>query len=100
MSEATELREAVRQRYAAAATLTLAGEAGSCCGPSCCSDDTAAVDPITKDLYADADAAPALRALGGGEVVAHGVPSLSQTGSSSRRARATRARSASSASGG
>lgn len=59
MSEATELREAVRQRYAAAATLTLAGEAGSCCGPSCCSDDTAAVDPITKDLYADADAAPA-----------------------------------------
>lgn len=58
MSEATELREAVRQRYAAVATLTLAGETGSCCGPSCCSD-TAAVDPITKDLYADTDAAPA-----------------------------------------
>ena len=50
MTETTELREAVRQRYAAAAQLSLAGASGSCCGPSCCGD-TAAADPITRDLY-------------------------------------------------
>ncbi len=54
MSEPTQLREAVRQRYAAAAQLSLAGESGSCCGPSCCSDTNAA-DPITRDLYDDAE---------------------------------------------
>ena len=61
MSETTQLQEAVRQRYAAAAQLSLAGESGSCCGPSCCSDTTAA-DPITRDLYNDADA-PSAAAL-------------------------------------
>lgn len=50
MSETTQLQEAVRQRYAAAAQLSLAGESGSCCGPTCCSDTTA-TDPITRDLY-------------------------------------------------
>ena len=54
MSEPTQLREAVRQRYAAAAQLSLAGESGSCCGPSCCSDTNPA-DPITRDLYDDAE---------------------------------------------
>ncbi|MFT4227936.1 arsenite methyltransferase [Micropruina sp.] len=60
--DATQLREAVRQRYATAAQLTLAGEPGSCCGPSGCCADTSA-DPITADLY-DADAAPSETALG------------------------------------
>ena len=39
-----EIKEAVRQRYAEAAT-----SKSSCCGgSSCCSDDS---DPITRDLY-------------------------------------------------
>ncbi len=54
MSETTQLQEAVRQRYAAAAQLSLAGESGSCCGPTCCSDTTTA-DPITRDLYDDTE---------------------------------------------
>jgi ubiquinone/menaquinone biosynthesis C-methylase UbiE len=54
MSETTQLQEAVRQRYAAAAQLSLAGESGSCCGPTCCSDNTTA-DPITRDLYDDTE---------------------------------------------
>ena len=61
MSETTHLQEAVRQRYAAAAQLSLAGESGSCCGPTCCSDTTA-VDPITRDLY-DAVESPPQAAL-------------------------------------
>ena len=61
MSETTQLREAVRQRYAAAAQLSLAGESGSCCGPSCCSD-SAEADPITRDLY-DGTVAPSPAAL-------------------------------------
>lgn len=61
MRDGTELREAVRQRYAAVATLTLAGQAGSCCGPSCCGD-AAAADPITRDLY-DGVEAPSAAAL-------------------------------------
>ena len=50
MNDTTQLQEAVRQRYATAAQLSLAGETGSCCGPTCCSD-TATADPITRDLY-------------------------------------------------
>ena len=71
---ADELRDAVRERYAAAArqataTLDAGTAAGSCGGPSCCSptpgDTSDAVagsavgdDPITRDLY-DAEAASA-----------------------------------------
>jgi SAM-dependent methyltransferase len=57
-----ELRDAVRERYAAAArqaTATLevldtGDTAASCCGPSCCSPtpgSAIADDPITRDLY-------------------------------------------------
>lgn len=52
-----ELRDAVRDRYAAAARqLTVAGAGGGCCGPtSCCSGSDSvprdAADPITRDLY-------------------------------------------------
>ena len=55
-----QVREAVRDRYAAAASLSLAGAASSCCGPAtdegaatCCGAD-AASDPITIGNY-DAD---------------------------------------------
>ena len=61
MSETTQLREAVRQRYAAAAQLSLSGESGSCCGTSCCSDSNEA-DPISRDLY-DGTVTPSQAAL-------------------------------------
>ena len=64
MSETTQLREAVRQRYAAAAQLSLSGESGSCCGTSCCSDSNEA-DPISRDLY-DGTVTPSQAALSGG----------------------------------
>lgn len=54
-----EVREAVRDRYATAASLSLAGSPSSCCGPvdpesgGCCGTDPAS-DPITVGNY-DAD---------------------------------------------
>ena len=59
----TEVREAVRERYAAAASLSLSGSATSCCGPAdattdssggCCGSSDPASDPITTGNY-DAD---------------------------------------------
>jgi arsenite methyltransferase len=57
----TEVRDAVRERYAAAASLSLAGSATSCCGPAadadsggCCSSDPAS-DPITSGLYDESE---------------------------------------------
>lgn len=44
-----ELKEAVRERYAAAARASLDLVGGSCCGPACCTEDRA--DPVTVDLY-------------------------------------------------
>lgn len=55
----TEVREAVRERYAAAATLSLSGSVTSCCGPTsedaagsggCCGSDPAS-DPMTTGNY-------------------------------------------------
>lgn len=46
-----EIKEAVRERYAQAAR---AG--GSCCAPSCCGGE-GKVDPITRDLYGEAEKA-------------------------------------------
>ena len=53
----TEVREAVRERYAAAASLSLAGAATSCCGPTpvdsgsgCCGSDPVS-DPMTTGNY-------------------------------------------------
>ncbi len=62
----SELRDAVRDRYAAAARATSqtldddpgTGASGGCCGPSCCGDagnSAPARDPISRDLY-DAEA--------------------------------------------
>ena len=55
-----EVRDAVRERYAAAASLSLAGAATSCCGPAaddpassgCCGSEPAA-DPMTTGNYDD-----------------------------------------------
>lgn len=54
----TATLEAVRDRYASAATrvLTLTEAQGCGCGPGCCGS-TASSDPITGDLYSDEEAA-------------------------------------------
>lgn len=60
MVEQAELREAVRERYAAAALTVLASGGGSCCGPvGCCGGSS---DPVSSDLYDGADA-PSATAL-------------------------------------
>lgn len=56
MSEQLDLREAVRQRYAGAAILSLTGADAACCGPSgCCGS---ADDPVSSGLYDDTPAVP------------------------------------------
>lgn len=57
--------EAVRDRYASAATKVLTMAEAPCCGPDCCSTSTAnASDPITGNLYsADESAQITIRAL-------------------------------------
>ena len=64
-----QVREMVRERYAASASEVLAAQAeGSCCGTSCCGTTTegsgslTAIDPISSDLY-DAAEAPSETAL-------------------------------------
>jgi arsenite methyltransferase len=64
-----QVREMVRERYAASATGVLAAqEEGGCCGTSCCGTATeasgslTAIDPISSDLY-DAAEAPSETAL-------------------------------------
>lgn len=53
---ADQLREAVRDRYAAAARQVTGSGTASCCGPArndspCCSPTSVAADPISRDLY-------------------------------------------------
>jgi arsenite methyltransferase len=53
-----EVRDAVRDRYASAATLSLGGSASSCCGDGCCGGEASAggetaPDPITIGNYDD-----------------------------------------------
>ena len=55
MSAGTDLREAVRERYAAAARLAMVGAESSCCGPDCCS--ATAEDPVGANLYDDTETA-------------------------------------------
>ena len=66
-----QVREAVRERYAAAATSVLSGtreegaetsQTGCCGGGGCCGDAAQAVDPISSDLY-DPGAVPSDTAL-------------------------------------
>ena len=61
MAEQGEIREAVRQRYAAAALAVLEPDSsdGGCCESGCCGGST---DPVTSDLY-DAGEAPSEAAL-------------------------------------
>ena len=52
------VRDAVQERYASAARLSLAGQESSCCsGSSCCGEasKTQSIDPITSGLYDEAD---------------------------------------------
>lgn len=53
-----DLREAVRDRYAASARAVAekADGTGTCCDSSCCGENTSGTDPVTRDLY-DAEAA-------------------------------------------
>src|SRR5260221_8064465 len=49
---APDVREVVREKYGEAARRVASGESNGCCGASaCCGTD---VDPITSDLYDDA----------------------------------------------
>src|SRR5690606_26481561 len=52
-----QAREAVQERYASAARLSLAGQESSCCSSSCCGETgkDQAIDPITSGLYDEAD---------------------------------------------
>lgn len=53
-----QVRDAVQERYASAARLSLAGQESSCCsGSSCCGEVGKAepIDPITSGLYDEAD---------------------------------------------
>jgi ubiquinone/menaquinone biosynthesis C-methylase UbiE len=60
MVEQTGLREAVRERYAAAALTVLTSPGGSCCGPvGCCGGSN---DPVSSDLY-DGTETPSATAL-------------------------------------
>jgi SAM-dependent methyltransferase len=51
-----DLKETVRQRYAAAARQATSGEQSSCCNSSCCGG-VAEQDPITSNLYSEAETA-------------------------------------------
>jgi SAM-dependent methyltransferase len=59
-----QVREAVRERYAASAASVLAAQpaTGCCGGDGCCGTSAAALDPISGDLY-DANEAPSETAL-------------------------------------
>ena len=57
-TSATDLKNAVKERYGAAAARVKSEGKTSCCGPSCCSSgDTAEADPISRDLYDDSEKA-------------------------------------------
>ena len=53
MSE--DLRANVRAKYGEAARRASQGGTGSCCSPTCCEPTEAATDPITSNLYDDAE---------------------------------------------
>ena len=58
-----QVREAVRERYAASASTVLTGQAESgCCGGGCCGSSAQSVDPISSGLYTPEDA-PSATAL-------------------------------------
>lgn len=59
-----QVREMVRERYAASATgvLTAQSDSGCCGGSGCCGPSMQAIDPISSDLY-DATDAPSETAL-------------------------------------
>jgi SAM-dependent methyltransferase len=53
-----ELRETVKQRYGTAVKAAVKGQGGGCCGPgTSCGPAPSAKDPITRDLYSNAETA-------------------------------------------
>ena len=51
-----ELRKVVSEKYAKAAAAARSGRKAACCEPSCCGgSDSGSVDPITRDLYNEAE---------------------------------------------
>jgi SAM-dependent methyltransferase len=54
VTDQTEIREAVRERYASAARQSLELASGSCCGSSCGCGDTSS-DPVSSGLYDEAE---------------------------------------------
>jgi SAM-dependent methyltransferase len=50
-----DIREVVKQTYGRAVSLAVKKAGSGCCGPGCCG--TSDKDPITRDLYSDAEAA-------------------------------------------
>jgi ubiquinone/menaquinone biosynthesis C-methylase UbiE len=56
MANIDEVREVVRQHYAAAARQVGKGGASCCSATSCCGGETAS-DPITRDIYTEGEAA-------------------------------------------
>ncbi len=49
-----ELRATVRAKYGEAARRASSGDSASCCSPTCCDSTEASTDPITSNLYDDA----------------------------------------------
>jgi SAM-dependent methyltransferase len=56
MADAT-LKQIVKDKYGQAALRAAAGDDASCCSRSACGDGAAAADPITSNLYSDAETA-------------------------------------------
>jgi len=52
---AKDIKERVTERYGAAARAAASGAQGSCCGTGCCASTTAELDPISADLYEEAE---------------------------------------------
>jgi arsenite methyltransferase len=47
----SDIKDAVKEKYGKAALRVTATQGTSCCGPTCCSSEPAAIDPITMNLY-------------------------------------------------
>ncbi len=49
-----DMKEQIKSKYGQAALQAAAGGKSSCCATTCCGDEEAAADPITSDLYEEA----------------------------------------------
>jgi len=53
--EGAELRTVVKERYGAEAQRVIQGDNASCCAPSCCGGAEPHADPVTANLYSEAE---------------------------------------------